>query len=281
MGAEMETVQVSRQTSPPPRPRRMPPSLDLSSIPPLIQPSPPSNTLLITNLIDPEIFHPNHLLTIRDLINEAAPIHSWSPLKSFRRIIVSFHSTDAAIRIRQLLDGEYIMNERVRIYFGEETPINPGDQHLNLPQSQKLFFISPPPSPPHGWEIREEEPPNKDVHPEDLVTALSRLHATRPQEPSSPVSPQDEIMTDSPVRPTSDAPSGPSRRQRSGSSTMIYHPEDHGDSPHLPAIAVEDLTTENSEAWCLSAQLREEAEEEERRIKANTARPPVELMADA
>jgi hypothetical protein len=167
------------------------------------------------------------------------------------------------------------MGERVRIYFGEETPINPGDQHLHLPQSQKLFFISPPPSPPHGWEVREEEPPNKDVHPEDLVTALSRLHATRPQEPTSPVSPQDETMTDSPVRPTNDA-SVISRRQRSGSSTMIYHPEDHGDSPHLPAIAVEDLTAENPEDWRLSAQM-----EEEERVRANTSRPPIELMADA
>ncbi|KAI9776208.1 MAG: hypothetical protein M1839_000529 [Geoglossum umbratile] len=271
MGAEMDPEQPAAPASR----RRTPLSLDLSSLPPLIQPSPPSNTLLITNLIDPEIFHPSHLLTIRDLINESAPIHSWSPLKSLRRIIVSFHSTDAAIRIRQLLDGEYIMNERVRIYFGEATPIKPVDQHLHLPQSQKLFFISPPPSPPHGWEIKQEGPPNKDVHPEDLVTALSRLHATRPQEPSSPVSPQDEIMTDSPAKSTSDTASI-SRRQRSGSSTMIYHPEDHGDSPHLPAIAVEDLTAEDPGDLSLLAQ-----REEEERIQARTARPPVELMADA
>jgi len=81
-------------------------------------------------------------------------------------------------------------------------------------------------------------------------------------------------MADSPIKSTSDT-AAITRRQRSGSSTMIYHPEDHGDSPHLPAIAVEDLTAEAPEDLSLLAQ-----REEEEKI-ARTARPPVELMADA
>ncbi|KAJ9619284.1 hypothetical protein H2203_008613 [Taxawa tesnikishii (nom. ined.)] len=152
-------------------------SLDLDSLPPLQQPSPPSNTLIITNLDDPVIFTPANLASIRAAIHNHASLHSFSPLKSFRRIICTFHSEEEAITIRKVLDGESVLGNRVRVYFGEPTRLDTGDQHLAAPQSQKLFFISPPPSPPHGWEMRNEEPPNKDVHADDLAAALSKLHA--------------------------------------------------------------------------------------------------------
>ncbi|CRK24701.1 hypothetical protein BN1708_003842 [Verticillium longisporum] len=84
-------------------------SLDLSSLPPLTQPTPPSNTLLLTNLDDLAIFRPDNLQTIRDLIAQTAAIHSWAPLKSFRRIIVSFYDEDAAIAVRQIWNGEAIL----------------------------------------------------------------------------------------------------------------------------------------------------------------------------
>ncbi|KAF2141327.1 uncharacterized protein K452DRAFT_359106 [Aplosporella prunicola CBS 121167] len=232
----------SSQTSPPhsrassissSRGRRSQLSLDLSDLPPLIQPSPPSNTLLITNLQEPSIFHPSNLVTIRELISTHAPVHTWAPLRSFRRIVVSFFDVEAAIAIRQQLDGETIMGDRVRVYFGTHTPLNPTDQHLPLPKSDKLFFISPPPSPPHGWELRNEDPPNKEVHADDLAAALAKLHAR-----SSSID-----QTASPTSPTaSDAGDCLPNRQRSGSATIVYHPEDHGDSPDLPAIAVEDTT---------------------------------------
>lgn len=228
-------------------------SLDLSSIPPLQQPTPPSNTLIITNLNDLDIFRPDNLQTIKDLINTSAPIHSWAPLKSFRRIIVSFYTDNAAISIRHILDGEAIMGERVKVYFGQPTPIETKDEHLTLPDAGKLFFISPPPSPPHGWQMKLEDAPNKQVHAEDLAEALAKLHH-RP------------VYTDFPSSPISDSEG--EGRKRSGSSTMIYHPGDHGDSPALPAIAVEDFTDEPSPV------------EPERTILAHTARPPVELMND-
>ena len=202
-------------------------------------------------------------MAIRDLIDQSAPIHSWAPLKSFRRIVVSFHDTPAAIRIRQILDGEPVMGHRVRIFFGEPTPIEPVDQHLHAPQSQKMFFISPPPSPPHGWEMKNEGPPNKAVYAEDLAEALAKLHA-RPREPVSPVSPVDG----------EDGGDGPRTRERSGSSTMIYNPEDHGDSPHLPAIAVEDTTDAVDDGPVLEAVAPSG-------LITHTARPPVELMGDA
>ncbi|KUJ13298.1 BcRCN1, regulator of calcineurin [Mollisia scopiformis] len=228
-------------------------SIDLSNIPPLIQPTPPSNTLLITNLQDASIFRADNLQTIKDLINASAPIHSWAPLKSFRRIVVSFFSEDSAIRIRQILDGEAIMGERVKVYFGQPTSIETKDEHLPLPDAGKLFFISPPPSPPHGWEMKLEDAPNKQVHAEDLAEALAKLHA--------------KPNTDLPASPVSAVSDG--GRQRSGSATTIYNPSEHGFSPNLPAISVEDLTMGENEISPI---------ESEKPILAHTSRPPVELM---
>jgi hypothetical protein len=228
----------------------------------LFIPSPPSNTLLITDLNDLDIFHPASLLEIRNLINEVAPLHSFSPLKSFRRIVVSFQTTEEAIAIRQLLDGSPIMSARARVYFGEPTPIDPGDQHLAAPKSQKLFFISPPPSPPHGWMMRNEEPPNKEVHADDLATALAKLHSKR-QPMGNLVDPEEE------ERQGDREGSRVENRARRGSSTIVYHPQDHGDNPLLPAVMVEDTTEEGLTF-----------DDAELKILAHTARPPVELMSD-
>jgi hypothetical protein len=242
---------------------KSPLALDLSDLPPLITPDPPSNTLLITNLDDPAIFRPENLLEIRDLINQHVPIHSWAPLKSFRRIVVSFFDTESAKTIRQNLDNEIIFDCRVRIYFGKETKITESeDQHLHLPKSDKLFFISPPPSPPHGWMMKNEDPPNKEVYADDLAQALAKLHARNvPVEPTTP----DNMDTGSPTKEMN--------RQRSGSTTMIYHPNDHGDSPALPAISVEDTTGSD-----LEADLSPMEDVSLTVPITHTMRPPVELM---
>lgn len=142
------------------------------------------------------------------------------------------------------------MGERVKVYFGQPTSIEIKDEHLNLPDAGKLFFISPPPSPPHGWEVKLEDAPNKLVHAEDLAEALAKLHA--------------KPNTDLPASPLSEGENG---RARSGSTT-IYNPSEHGLSPNLPAISVEDMTGENDVSPI----------EQEKPILAHTSRPPVELM---
>ncbi|KAL9596165.1 MAG: hypothetical protein Q9219_005985 [cf. Caloplaca sp. 3 TL-2023] len=248
---------ASPKSPPEPRGTATPLSLDLSAVPSLTSPSPPSNTLLITNLLDPLIFHPTSLLQIRTLISNETPLHSFSPLKSLRRIVASFYTIADAITIHNILSSTPIMNSRPRVYFGEPTPIEIADQHLQAPQSQKMFFISPPPSPPFGWEVREEGPPNKEVHAEDLATALAGLKH-RPEA----VDDRDEGQGDWQVG---------EGRGRSGSTTkMVYRPDQHGGSPGLPAVIVEDTTGNEG----LSSV-------EGGKILAHTARPPVELMQDS
>ncbi|KAK5175401.1 uncharacterized protein LTR77_000540 [Saxophila tyrrhenica] len=257
---DMSTPPSSTGASPSPRRRHSPNlSLDLSDLPPLSQPAQPSNTLLITNLQAPEIFATANLESISQAINDHAPIHTFAPLKSMRRIICTFHNTDDAIKIRQVLDGEYVLGDRVRVYFGAETKIVEGDQHLQAPKSAKLFFISPPPSPPMGWEMRDEEPPNTEVHAEDLAQALSKLNA-RPA--------PDQALTDN-LNPGTGSSKSITGRQRSGTGTVVYDPQDHGHSPDLPAIAVEDTSA--------SPEAISPMEGVEKKFQ-HTARPPVELM---
>ncbi|WPH03299.1 calcipressin-like protein [Acrodontium crateriforme] len=238
-------------------------SIDLSTIPPLVQPVPPSNTLLITNLQAPEIFTASILDNIQRSINEHAAIHTFSPLKSMSRIICTFYTVDDAVNIRKILDGESVLGHRVRVFFGQNTKVEVKDQHLQAPKSQKLFFISPPPSPPMGWEMRNEEPPNKEVHAEDLAEALSKLHA-RPAADDAL-----RVTADEPVTHTTNGAPRIVTRQRSGTGTVVYDPEEQGHSPDLPAIAVEDTSASPAD---LSPMEGVETK------FVHTARPPIELM---
>ncbi|EAW14155.1 putative calcineurin binding protein [Aspergillus clavatus NRRL 1] len=257
-------------------------SLDLSNLPPPSQPTPPSNTLLITELQDLYLFQPSSLASIREQIAAIAPLNSFSPLPSMRRIVCSFLSQDDALRVRKLLDGQPLLsrNVRTKIYFGEPTPILDEESArrpklLEAPHLDKLFFISPPPSPPHGWVLRTEEPPNKEVHATDLAHALAQLKTDQVVPAAAAIAPADP---DTPLSITSDKrtcswPASMSG-QRSRSSTLIYHPEDHGGSPGLPAVMVEDMSAPLDDGdvemspieMCL------------KKMPPKTSRPPVELM---
>ena len=169
----------------------------------------------------------------------------------------------------------------MRIYFGEPTPIlgeEEEDQHLKAPSLGKLLFISPPPSPPAGWEIREEEPPNKDVHAEDLQRALAGLGRHGNERRAS---------ADDAADPMGEEEREELRgnRRRSGTgSVMVYHPKDHGDNESLPAVMVIDTTagaeveSEGSPGGLSSVDGQGQGGG---RILTHTARPPVELMDDA
>lgn len=164
----------------------------------------------------------------------------------------------------------------MKIYFGEPTPIMDDEEArprlLEAPQVDKLFFISPPPSPPHGWVLRNEDPPNKEVHADDLVEALSRLKTRTDTFSSFPSSSASEVAEP----PTPASVSGKQQQtQRSRSSTIIYNPEDHGGSPGLPAVMVEDtsfgLELDFSDMEMSPVEMGA-------KVFQRTTRPPVELM---
>ncbi|KAK3397053.1 Calcipressin-domain-containing protein [Sordaria brevicollis] len=270
-------------------------SLDLTNIPPLSQPTPPSNTLIFTNINSLDVFSPDNLQTIRDIISKTAPIFAWSPLKSFRRIIVTFFDEQAAIAVRKIWDNEPIFGELCRVYFGQPTPIDvsAADKHLALPDAGKLFFISPPPSPPHDWEQRMEDAPNTMVHAEDLAEALAKLrHHNNPNgfdaDVKVPVSPASDSGSSKPAG--GDFKEG-ARKNRSRSSTLIFQPEKaqapasgKPGSPalDLPCVTVDDMTDEGDADGDIDMSGSPVSDSPRNKpIFAHTARPPVELMHDA
>jgi hypothetical protein len=210
-------------------------------------------------------------------------------------------SVDDAVKVRQLLESTKTAFDecgvRARIYFGEPTPIeNTEDAKrkklLEAPQSQKMFFISPPPSPPHGWVMRNEDPPNKEVHATDLADALARLGTATGQQqqqpdssdPLSPISVASSSegtqreSTPSVARNNGSWPSSAGGTGRSRSSTLIYHPHDHGGSPNLPAVVVEDTSIVEDADIDDDELMIGSSDGEGKKILAHTARPPVELM---
>ena len=69
----------------------------------------------------------------------------------------------------------------LRVYRADPTRISPSSDdeddpyHLRPPPVEKNFLISPPGSPPVGWEQIKEDPPNAAPLAEDLISALRRL----------------------------------------------------------------------------------------------------------
>lgn len=55
------------------------------------------------------------------------------------------------------------------------TELEPVDAHLRPPDAERNFLISPPGSPPEGWEPIEEEGPNLHPLADDLRRALESL----------------------------------------------------------------------------------------------------------
>lgn len=123
--------------------------------------------------------------------------------------------------------------------------------------------------------LRNEDPPNKDVHASDLANALAMLK-TDHQPAESAVDPA------TPVSMTSDNRAGSwplaGSQQRSRSSTIIYHPEDHGHSPNLPAVMVEDVSLVDEDVDMDSDADLSPIEMSLKKMPPKTSRPPMELM---
>lgn len=80
----------------------------------------------------------------------------------------------------------------LRVYRGDPTPLNVLETefdsdgtrrrdpyHLAPPSPTKNFLISPPGSPPEGWEPIKEDPPNATPLADDLMAALQKLQFDR------------------------------------------------------------------------------------------------------
>ena len=166
----------------------------------------PSNALIFTSL-PPEFFHtPDLARSLLDLLNAYGSLQSYTPLPSLGRAIVVYDDIEAAKVAKSRLDrllvpfedaeegkegqeedvaryrqpGDKAKGLALRVYFGPSssailTGSDATSARLPVPITDRNFLISPPGSPPVGWEPIVEDPPNKDTLAEDLIKALGTL----------------------------------------------------------------------------------------------------------
>nr|CAG4645180.1 EOG090X0FJX [Leptodora kindtii] len=147
-------------------------------------------SLIVTNLPQP-LFKEPHLKTEFESLfltfDEAAVFHY---LRSFRRARVDLSSAEvtakARVHLHQTPFGETIIN----CYFGHP-PLGPTHQFLQLPPPVRQFLISPPASPPVGWEPAAESGPVVNF---DLLAAIATLGPGEPHELLPPTESQPGIV---------------------------------------------------------------------------------------
>jgi len=80
----------------------------------------------------------------------------------------------------------------LRVYRADPNPLIPEGEHCWIPNAsylkppaiEKNFLISPPGSPPVGWEPVKEDPPNSSPLADDLIQALRKLKTFDDDQPA-------------------------------------------------------------------------------------------------
>ncbi|KAJ7611690.1 Calcipressin [Roridomyces roridus] len=150
-----------------------------------------TNTVAVTS-IPKEFFQPLVLDVLRSHFDTYGEINRWVLLPGFSRIIIVYtHEDDAEaakihsdpIVLEQTDDRSQII---LRVYRADPNPLLPTESddvvpeanYLRPPALEKNFLISPPGSPPVGWEPIKEEPPNAAPLADDLMAALRKLQVS-------------------------------------------------------------------------------------------------------
>lgn len=149
----------------------------------------PTNTLTVTSL-PKSFFDPLILDVLRIHFSSYGPLNQWVPLQGFGRIIVVYELEHHAESAKQQCDPIVLSaaHDRsqviLRVYRADPNPLIPQGvstswipetSYLQPPPVEKNFLISPPGSPPVGWEPIKEDPPNSCPLADDLMAALKKL----------------------------------------------------------------------------------------------------------
>jgi len=183
------------------------------------QTAPRTNTLIAAHLPSSAFADAAFLHALRALFARYGPLYAFAPIKVFRRCIVTFWNPHDAERCKRDVDGLMLPASsssssnnptQMRVFRGANTPLrqptsrptspNPDDPDpffLAPPRLEKNFLISPPGSPPVGWEQIVEDPPNAAPLATDLINALEKLRVAR-EDGAFGLGPGVEIVYDAP-----------------------------------------------------------------------------------
>ncbi|KAL6444556.1 hypothetical protein ACFW04_001992 [Cataglyphis niger] len=151
---------------------------DMRSIDELVHDEDLPTSVIVTN-VDPRVFKNDDLKpAIENLFKQFGEDATFQYFRSFRRMRVNYSSPNAAANARLHLHQTHFGETDINCYFAQPvTPIvsiflDMEDQHLQPPALTKQFLISPPASPPVGWQPREEGEPLVN---HDLLAAIANL----------------------------------------------------------------------------------------------------------
>nr|XP_020442824.1 calcipressin-1-like isoform X2 [Monopterus albus] len=171
---------------------------------------------LVASVTNQEVFnHPEAQATFEALFHSFDPEVQFQYFKSFRRVRISFSDAVAAAEARLRLNKTDFGGKEIRLYFAQSVHI--GSPRLEPPKPEKQFLISPPASPPVGWEQSQDATP---VINYDLLCAISKLAPGEKYElhTATPTTPSVVIHVCEDERSDSFAPDN----------------SDHDDKPHSP-----------------------------------------------
>jgi hypothetical protein len=144
-----------------------------------------TNTLVVAGIFRTFFESPTMVSILERHFRLYGHVHSWAPLPSFGRIMVVYYDDHDAERARQDFDSTAVRHTHdwpesirsMKVYRADRTEIerDPSEHFLQPPALEKNFLISPPGSPPIGWEQVREDPPNATPLAEDLIHALRKL----------------------------------------------------------------------------------------------------------
>ena len=94
-------------------------------------------------------------------------------LSSFRRVRVRYNSPSEAGKAKLALHNTNYLDSTITVYYAQSSSLSEAStSSLMPPTPQKQYLISPPASPPVGWEPVEE---NKPAFNFDLVSTLIEM----------------------------------------------------------------------------------------------------------
>lgn len=135
----------------------------------------PPTSIIVTNLTLDVFEEPMEREKLEALFLDIDETVSFQYFKSFRRVRVNFASHEQAGRARDKVHMTEFGGEVIKGYFTQPITLGSsrgGDPHLQPPAREKQFLISPPASPPVGWEPIEEAEPLVNY---DLISAVANL----------------------------------------------------------------------------------------------------------
>lgn len=164
-------------------------------------------SVIVTN-IQSDIFADEKLKKeMEDLFRSFSENITFQWLRSFRRLRVNYDSPLAAANARVQLHRYRFYNSCINCYFAQ--PVTPVSlKNLRPPAPVKQFLISPPSSPPIGWEPREEGEP---IVNQDLLAALESLTPGESHELHAPTPTQPAIIVHTALAPDANTPIGTCR----------------------------------------------------------------------